>query len=79
MWLGSFTYTILHDMVQLLLFPPLLLLLLPEAFCFFYCKHELLFQLLIALVWREVQTIKATRHKKERIDDFANKNYTRNF
>lgn len=33
--------------------------LLPETFCLFYCEHELLFQLLVALIRREIQTIKA--------------------
>lgn len=33
--------------------------LLAETFRLFYSKHELLFQLLVALIWREIQTIKA--------------------
>lgn len=38
----------------------LVALLLPKTFCLLYGEHELLLQLLIALVRREVQTIKAT-------------------
>lgn len=44
-------------------------LLLPEAFGLLYSKHELFFQLLIALVRREVQTIKATMEKKQKQKD----------
>lgn len=41
--------------------PVLVASLLPKTFCLFYSEHELLLQLLVALVRREVQTIKATR------------------
>lgn len=50
-------------------------LLLPEAFCLFYSKHELFFQLLIALVRREVQTIKATMGKKKKTEQKQNDLY----
>lgn len=39
--------------------PALVALLLPKTFRLLYGKHELLLQLLIALVWGEVQAIKA--------------------
>lgn len=60
-------------------------LFLPEAFSLLYSEHELLFQLLIALVRREVQTIKAAwrgdsnsiSHSNMTISMFKNKNKNR--